>query len=182
MQQEIAGGDCKFLIPKSTLRLRTIVFESCASCCHKENLHSHLGENFTLDWAINMYRSNLWEVPFTFITDYYTLRFILSYDGINAVLLRQQMCLQLWAINLCHRPGKSYAGWLHVSYWRQPLFQRDDANLPNDTINLRKHFTPTSGTMLPEKIPGYRAPRVWSTLDPVDPAVPVDDAIDTAVP
>jgi len=52
MRDKMAGGECQFLLLKSTLRLRSTGFGSrttrgCESC-----LRSHLGEVFALDWAI----------------------------------------------------------------------------------------------------------------------------------
>ena len=69
-------------------------------------MHSHLGEGFTLDWAINQKRAQLWSVRFSAINDCFALCFILSYDGPNPVLLRLQMRLTLWAVDLYHRNGK----------------------------------------------------------------------------
>ena len=59
------------------------------------DLHSHFGESFSLDWAINHNRAKLWSVRFTAITDCYALRFILSYDGPNPVMVCLQMRLMI---------------------------------------------------------------------------------------
>ena len=171
MHREMAGSECEFLLPKTTLRLRTTGFGSRATKGREKFLHSHLGEAFALDWAIHKNRAKLWGVRFTALTDCYALRFILSYDGTNPVLLRQQMRFQLWAMDLYHR-----SGFLMVS---PDYFSRTGANLCFDeltrlyldrTINLRKNYPPVTGTMQPQNMPGYRAPRIRSALA-AEPAI-----------
>ena len=39
-------------------------------------------------------------------------------------------------------------------------FDKTTRTYLNKTINLRKNFEPVKGTMLPENMPGYRAPYV----------------------
>jgi len=64
MQCEMNGGECKFLIPDSKLMLKSTGFGSRKTRRRKANLHSHLGEGFALDWAINQCRAKLWSVRF----------------------------------------------------------------------------------------------------------------------
>ena len=90
MEAEIAGGECKFATDDPLIRLRPIGFGSRRSKGRESVLHSHLGEAFALDWAINKNRNKLFGQMFTAITDNYALRFIMTYDGANAVLLRLQ--------------------------------------------------------------------------------------------
>lgn len=83
MKREMAGGECEFLLPKSTLTLHPVAF-GCRRCRGNEvSLHSHYGEGFALDWAINKNRHMVFGLQFTAITDCYALRFIFSYDGNN---------------------------------------------------------------------------------------------------
>ena len=168
----MAGGECEFLLPKTTLRLRTTGFGSRATKGREKFLHSHLGEAFALDWAIHKDRSKLWGIRFTALTDCYALRFILSYDGTNPVLLRQQMRFQLWAMDLYHR-----SGFLMVL---PDYFSRTGTNLCFDeltwlyldrTINLCKNYPPVTRTMQPQNMPGYRAPRIRSDLQ-LSPLLP----------
>ena len=91
MLREMAGGDCEFILPKTTLRLRTTGFGSRTTRGQESCLHSHLGEAFDLDWALHKNRAKLWGIRFTALTDCMALRFIISYDGPNPVLLRLQM-------------------------------------------------------------------------------------------
>ena len=58
MEREIAGGNCKFMLPKSNLELRMTGFGSRAARGCESSLHSHLGEAFALDWAINRNGAN----------------------------------------------------------------------------------------------------------------------------
>ena len=78
MQREVEGGKHEFFLPKSTLELRPTGFGSRACCGKEAKLHSHLGEAFALDWAINTNCAKLWGVRFTSLTDYYALCFILT--------------------------------------------------------------------------------------------------------
>ena len=87
MHREMEGGDCEFLLPKSTLCLRSTGFGSRTTRGRKSSLHSHLEEAFALDWAIHRHRAKLWGVRYTALTDCFALRFILTYDGSNPVLL-----------------------------------------------------------------------------------------------
>ena len=107
------GGDCEFLLPNSNLKLQTSSFGSRAARGRESSLHSHLGEGFALNWAINKNRGKLYGVRFTSLTDCYALRFILTYNGPNAVILRLQMRLMMWAMDLHHRPGTE----MIADYW-----------------------------------------------------------------
>ena len=86
--------------------LKSTDFGSQRARGREADLHSHLGEGFSLDWAINYNRAKLWSVRFAATTDCYALRFILSYDGPNPVILRLQMILMVfWAMDLYHTTG-----------------------------------------------------------------------------
>ena len=97
---------------------------------------------------------------FTSLTDNYALRFILTYDGNNPVILRLQMRFMLVSMDIYHRPGE---------LMRPDYLSRLGANLcfdelmrtyPNFTSNLRKNYSPVTGMMLPANMPGYRGPIV----------------------
>eukprot|EP00956_Cyclotella_meneghiniana_P018529 scaffold30928_cov30-Cyclotella_meneghiniana.AAC.2 len=105
MQSEMEGGDCKFLLPKSTLTLHPVAFGSRRTRGNEKRLHSHLGEGFAADWCINKNRHMCWGLQFTLATDCYALKFILSYDGNNPAILRLQMRLMCWDMTIVHRPG-----------------------------------------------------------------------------
>ena len=167
MRREMEGGDCEFLLPNTTLRLRSTGFGSRRTRGREDSLHSHLGEAFALDWAIHKCRAKIWGTRFTALTDCFALRFILSYDGPNPVLLRLQMRFQLWAMDLYHRSGFLMVSPDYMSRVGADLcFDELSRNYLNRTVNLRKNYPAASGTMLPENMPGYRAPRVRSVLPP----------------
>ena len=100
MYCKIQGGDCEFLLPKSKLELRPTGFGFHACRVKEGNLQSHLGEAFALDRAIQKNCAKLWGVRFTSLTDNYALRFILTYDGPNPVLLRLQMRFMLVTMDI----------------------------------------------------------------------------------
>ena len=183
MQLEIAGGECQFLLPKSTLKLRSTGFGSRTTRGRENMLHSHLGEGFALDWAIHKNRHKLWGTRFTSITDCYALRFILSYDGPNAVLLRLQMRIQLWALDLYHRPADRLITPDYLSRFGASLcYDELSRTYLNKTVNFRENYPAASGTLLPENMPGYRAPRIRSSLPAQSALFPVSTAfIDPAL-
>ena len=174
MRREMEGGDCEFLTKDSKLLLRTTGFGSRKTRGRESSLHSHLGEGFCLDWAINKNRAKLWGVRFTAITDCYALRFILSYDGPNAVILRLQMRLMLWSMDLHHRNGKFLFSADYLSRLGADLcFDEMSRLYLSKTIDLRKLHAPVSGAMRPDNMPGYRAPRIRSgpTQNVVDSSI-----------
>ena len=99
----IQRGECEFLKKDSKALLRSCGMGSRKSGGREPCLHSHLNEGFGLDWSTNSNRYKLWARRFTAITDCYALRFILSYEGPNPVILRLQMRLMLWAMDLYHK-------------------------------------------------------------------------------
>eukprot|EP00970_Alexandrium_tamarense_P020839 scaffold15742_cov228-Alexandrium_tamarense.AAC.1 len=108
MTREIAGGPCEFLISKdlsAAPRLRPVCMGSRRNKGYEKKLHSYLGEAFALDWAINQCRIQCWGQKFTAIGDCKSLQFIMTYEGKNPVVLRLQMRLMCWWMDLVHRPN-----------------------------------------------------------------------------
>ncbi len=66
-------------------------------------MHSHLGEGFAGNWAINKNRYMLFGQCFVQVTDCYAIWFILSYDGNNQANLRLQMRLMCWDMDIVHQ-------------------------------------------------------------------------------
>ena len=56
MRREDLGGDCEFLRPKTNLTLHPVSFGCRRTRGNECRLHSHLGEGFAGDWAINKCR------------------------------------------------------------------------------------------------------------------------------
>lgn len=104
MKREDACGNCEFL-KTEPLSLHPIAFGCRRTRDNEVRFHSYLGEGFAGDWAINKCRLYCWGRTFTWLTDCYALRFILSYDGNNPTILRLQMRLMCWDMTIEHRPG-----------------------------------------------------------------------------
>jgi len=76
-----AGHDFTFMTKDSSEVLHPVAFGG--RCCwgNEIRLHSHLGEGFAGDWAINKNLHYLFGTRFVWVTDCYAIRFIISYDG-----------------------------------------------------------------------------------------------------
>ena len=79
----LAGGPFNFMTPDSTATLWPIAFCSGHSKEKETKLHSHLGEGFARDWAINKCQHMCYGQNFVWATDYYAIKFILTYSGGN---------------------------------------------------------------------------------------------------
>ena len=172
MEREMGGGECEFLKKDSKATLRSCGFGSRKTRGREPFLHSHLNEGFALDWAVNNNRDKLWARRFTAITDCYGLRFILSYDGPNPVVLRLQMRLMLWAMDLHHRNADwlvspDYFSRLGVDMRFDPLTRE----YVEKASEFRRLYAPVTGPMRPETMPGYREPKICSKLKSTDDAL-----------
>jgi hypothetical protein len=121
---------------------------------------------------MNKCRHMLFSQCFVWTTDCYGIKFILSYNDANPAILRLQMHLMCWDVNIVHQNNHYIAD---TNYWLQlgtdlcfdPLFK---AYL-EITQSLRlKSQPPSSFPMKPKNMPYYRGPRV--TIQP-------DDTVDT---
>ncbi len=157
-----SGSDFAFMMKEATGVLRPVAFGGRQCRGNEFRLHSHLGEGFAGDWAINNNRHMLFGTRFVWVTDCYAIRFILLYDGNNPAVLRLQMRLMCWDMDIVHRNDIYLAD---ADYWSRlgedicydPLFK---AYLDFDR-GLRETFpAPTELPMLPENMPYYRGPRV----------------------
>jgi hypothetical protein len=92
-----SGSDFSFMTKALSTMVRPIAFGG-----RQVRLHSHLGECFAGDWAINKNRHMLFGQRFVWVTYCYTTRFILSYDGNNPAVLRLQMRLMCWDVDIVH--------------------------------------------------------------------------------
>ena len=161
MNREMVGGECEFLRDNSPLKLRPVAFGSRKTRGRENKLHSYLGEGFAGDWAMNRVSHYLWGMWFTWITDSYGIRFILTYEGANPVVLRLQMRLMLQMCNIVHRNNK----WLgDADYWSRLGTDANYDPLVTEylqyTAVMRHQFPVDVGDLKPENMPGYRQPRV----------------------
>jgi hypothetical protein len=92
------GSDFNFMATSSAADLHPVAFGARRSHRNKVCLHSHLGEGFAGDWAINKCRHMLFGQRFVWATDCYAIKFILSYDGTNPAILCLQMQLMCWDV------------------------------------------------------------------------------------
>ena len=100
----------------STATLRPICFGTQKTRGNEVRLHSHLGEGFSGDYAINKYRQYVSGQCFVWLTDCYAIQFILSYKGGNPAILRLQMRLMCWNVDIVHRPDTEL---VDADYWSQ---------------------------------------------------------------
>jgi hypothetical protein len=167
-----SGSDFSFMTKDSTSVLHPVAF--CARRCrgNEVRLHSHLGEGFSGDWAMNKCRHMLFGQRFVWTTDCYAIKFILSYDGANPAILCLQMRLMCWDVDIVHRSEHYIAD---ADYWSRlgadlcfdPLFKK---YLELTRSLCAENPPPTSLPMQPENMPYYRGPRVTT---------PPDDTADT---
>jgi hypothetical protein len=73
-----------------------------------------LGEDFAGDWAINKNQHMLFGIRFVWVTDCYAIKFILSYDGNIPAILRLQMKLMCWDVDIVHCNDVHLT---NTSYW-----------------------------------------------------------------
>jgi hypothetical protein len=139
-----------------------VCFGARRTCGNETRLHTHLGEGFSGDYAINKVRQYVFGQRFVWVTDCYAIKFILSYEGGNAAILRLQMRLMCWDCDIIHRPGTTM---VNADYWSRlgvdidfdPLYQQ----YLNLTCRLRiNHKPPSQLPMLPENMPYYCGPCV----------------------
>jgi hypothetical protein len=96
------------------------------------------------------------------VTDCYAIKFILSYEGGNPAILRLQMRLMCWDVDIIHWPHSEL---IDADYWSclgadinfDPLFRK----YLQLTDQLRKSKpAPTDLPMHPENMPYYRGPQI----------------------
>jgi hypothetical protein len=103
MHRCMTGGSFDFMTKDSTATLHPVAFGCRRTVGNDKRLHSHLGEAFALDYAINKCRHMAFGQRFVCVTDGYAPKFILSYDGKNPALLRLQMQFMCWDMVIEHR-------------------------------------------------------------------------------
>jgi hypothetical protein len=154
-----SGSDFAFMTKEAKGVLPPVAFGG--HCCqgNEVRFHSHLGEGFAGDWAINKNYHMLFGTRFVWVTDCYAICFILLYDGNNPAVLWLQMRLMCWDVDIVHRNDIHL---MDADYWSRlgadicydydPLFK---SYLDFDQ-GLRKKFpAPIKFPMLPENMPYY---------------------------
>ncbi len=157
MQDYRKGKGFFFMTKGSMAILRPVCFGSRRTRGNEVRLHSYLDEGFSGDYAINKCRQYIFSQRFVWVTDCYTIKFILSYEGGNPAILCLQMRLMCWEVNIVHRPDSEL---VDADYWSRlgtnlkfdPLFRR--------YLELTHHLcwslpAPTDLPMRPENMPYY---------------------------
>lgn len=103
MKAYCSGANFSFMTKDSSATVRPVVFGGRQCSGNEICLHSHLGKCFAGDWAINKNRHMLFGQRFVWVADCYAARFILSYDGNNPAILRLQMRLMCWDVDIGYR-------------------------------------------------------------------------------
>jgi hypothetical protein len=104
---------------------------------------------------------------FVWVTDCYAIKFILSYEGGNAVILRLQMRLMCWDVDIVHRPDTEL---VDAGYWSSLGVDLDFDPLLHEYLayalaRRRSNPPPTDLPMRPENMPYYHGPRFPNDQD-----------------
>jgi hypothetical protein len=102
MTRRMEGGKFKFMDKSSKGILHPVAFGCRRTRGNKKCLHSHLGEAFSGNYTINKCRHMCFGQRFTWVTNCYALKFVLSYDGRNSANLCHQMCFMCWDMDIEH--------------------------------------------------------------------------------
>ena len=173
MNKCMAGNGFDFLTKDSRAILRPVAFGSRRARNNESKLHSHLGEGFAGDWAVNKCRHMCLGQRFVWVTDCFAIKFILTYDGGNPAILRLQMRLMCWNMEIVHRADIYNQD---ADYWSRigedlcydPLMRK----YLELTQSIRQSNQPSSEWPIPpQNMPYYRGPRVHipGTKKPFEP-------------
>ena len=167
-----AGKGFSFMTKGSAAILHPVCFGARRTRGNEVRLHSHLGEGFSGDYAINKCRHYVFGQRFVWVTDCYAIKFILSYKGGNPAILRLQMRLMCWDVDIVHRPDTEL---VDADYWSRLGVDLDFNPLYGEYIQFthqlkKSHPPPTDIPMRPENMPYYRGPRIQQPTTDSDAA------------
>jgi hypothetical protein len=125
--QYMSGNGFGFMTKDDGGILHPVAFGSRRTRGNEKQLHSYLGEGFAGDWGINKIRHMCFGRHFVWVTDCYVVKFILLYNGSNPAILRLQMCLMCWDVDIVHRTNNflvdaDYWSWLNADLCYNPTF------------------------------------------------------------
>jgi hypothetical protein len=103
MHKCMQEGSFDLMTKDSTVLLYPVAFGCCRMHRNKKRLHSHMGEAFLGDYAINKCRHMTFSQRFVWVMDCYALKLILSYDGQNPAILRLQIRFMYWYMVIKHQ-------------------------------------------------------------------------------
>ena len=111
----MSGNGFGFMTLTSNGTLYPVAFGFWQTHGNEPHLHSYLGKIFAGDWAMSSKCCHmLFRHCFVWVTDCYAAKFILSYDGGNPAILRLQMRLMCWDVDIVHRPDYKL---VDANYW-----------------------------------------------------------------
>ena len=162
MTTQMKGGHFDFMTKESQAMLHPVAFGCRRSRGNKTRLHSHLGEGFTGDWSINKCHHKCFGQRFTWVTDCYGIKFILSYDGCNSAVLWLQMRFMCWDMDIEHRndhwlTDANYLSCLGADLSFDPLLK--DYIQRTDFLRRRNPLV-ASLPMEPKNMPYFLGPRL----------------------
>ncbi len=114
VQEYRSGKGFNFMTKDSSAVLCPVCFGGRKSCGNEVWLHSHLGKIFAGDYGMNKCRHMLFDQHFVWVMDCYAAKVVLSYDGTNPAILRLQMRLMCWDVNIVHQPDVEL---VDTNYW-----------------------------------------------------------------
>ncbi len=158
----MSGNRFHFLTKANQGVLHPVAFGSRCTRGNERYLHLYLCKGFVGDWAMNKVRHMCYGRRFVRVTDCYAVKFLLSYDGTNQAILRLQMRLMGWDVDIVHRTNDYL---VDADYWSgldsdlcyDPSFKKYLHLL----AELRKsHPAPCELPMKEEHMPYYSGPRI----------------------
>jgi hypothetical protein len=104
---------------------------------------------------------------FVWVTNCYAIKFILSYEGGDSAILRLQMHLMCWDVDIVHRPDREL---VDANYWSRLGIDLDFDPLLRGCLAYalaprQSNPPPTDLPMCPENMPYYRGPRFQDPSD-----------------
>ncbi len=104
---------------------------------------------------------------FVWVTGCYPVKFLLSYKGGNTVILRLQMRLTCWGVDIIHQPDSEL---VDANYWSclsiDVDFDSPFCDYLQCIMDLRKsHATPTNLPIHPKNMPYYCGPCILPVTD-----------------
>ncbi len=126
-----------FTMKGSTAALHPVCFGACRTQGNEVWLHSHLGKGFSGDYTINKCQQYIFGHCFGWVTDCYAIKYILSYEGGNPVILHLQMHLMCWDMDIVHRPDTEL---IDANYWSHLGADLDFDPLFSEYLNLTREL------------------------------------------
>jgi hypothetical protein len=129
MQREDEGGECEFDFNiTSLLRLLPNAFGSRKTIGSEKHFHSHPGESLSASWGIIKNRHFLWGRPFSLLSDFQALLWLMAYRGNNHAIRRLQLELVGYWFTVVNRPGNmmedaNYFSRLGANIYVDPLLK-----------------------------------------------------------